>query len=211
MNKKIVTLLLGTALTVSALAGCQNADLAEAPAQDKSTTASNSSAGNGQSQQNANSVNRSSARTQNGISADEAKTIALNQAGVAEADALAVTVLQDFDDGFSLYDVDIYTPDIDYDYEINTADGTILKQDMKYTDKVANIQSQTSITPEQAQNTVLQKVSGATEKNLRMKLDFDDGRYSYEGEIIYNGMAYDFDMDAETGTIYGWEQETLQY
>ncbi|MBC5689976.1 PepSY domain-containing protein [Mediterraneibacter sp. NSJ-55] len=211
MNKKIVTLLLGTALTVSALAGCQNADLAEAPAQDKSTTASNSSAGNSQSPQNSNSVNRSSARTQNGISADEAKTIALNQAGVSETDALAVTVLQDFDDGFSLYDVDIYTPDIDYDYEINTADGTILKQDMKYTDKVANIQSQTSITPEQAQNTVLQKVSGATEKNLRMKLDFDDGRYSYEGEIIYNGMAYDFDMDAETGTIYGWEQETLQY
>ena len=58
-------------------------------------------------------------------------------------------------------------------------------------------------------NIVLGKVSGATEKNVRMKLEMDDGRSLYEGEVIYNNTSYEFEMDAETGTIYEWSQETL--
>ena len=42
---------------------------------------------------------------------------------------------------------------------------------------------------------------------LRIELDRDDGRYKYEGEIIYNNIEYDFEIDANSGTILEWSEE----
>ena len=44
-----------------------------------------------------------------------------------------------------------------------------------------------------------------------MKLDMDDGRYRYEGEIIFENMSYEFEMDAETGAMNEWSEESLLY
>lgn len=64
-----------------------------------------------------------------------------------------------------------------------------------------------AVTREQAIETVLSRVSGATEQDLRMELDLDDGVYKYEGDIIYNGMEYEFEIDANSGTILEWSEE----
>ena len=40
-----------------------------------------------------------------------------------------------------------------------------------------------------------------------MALDRDDGVYKYEGDIIYNGMEYEFEIDANSGTILEWSEE----
>lgn len=53
----------------------------------------------------------------------------------------------------------------------------------------------------------LQRVSGATEQDVRIELDWDDGRCKYEGEIIYNNIEYDFEIDANSGTILEWSEE----
>ena len=53
----------------------------------------------------------------------------------------------------------------------------------------------------------LDRVSGATAQDVRIELDRDDGRYKYEGEIIYNNMEYDFEIDANSGTILEWSEE----
>ena len=50
---------------------------------------------------------------------------------------------------------------------------------------------------------------GAADKNLRISLDRDDGRYNYEGEIIYGDRSYEYEMNAETGDIYEWSEELL--
>ena len=55
--------------------------------------------------------------------------------------------------------------------------------------------------------TALGKVSGATERDIRIGLDYDDGRYKYEGDIIYNGIEYDFEIDADNGKIIEWSEE----
>lgn len=60
---------------------------------------------------------------------------------------------------------------------------------------------------EEAQNIALARVDGATAQNISIELDWDDGKCIYEGEIFYNGMEYEFEIDANTGSILKWEQE----
>ena len=67
--------------------------------------------------------------------------------------------------------------------------------------------TQTAVTREQAIETALSRVSGATERDIRIELDRDDGVYKYEGDIIYNGMEYEFEIDANSGTILEWSEE----
>ena len=55
----------------------------------------------------------------------------------------------------------------------------------------------------------LAKVPGATENDIRLNLDRDDGKLRYEGKIIYDGMEYDFEIDAYSGAIQEWEAESV--
>lgn len=64
-----------------------------------------------------------------------------------------------------------------------------------------------AVSQEQAVQIALERVSGATEQDIRIELDYDDGRYKYEGEIRYNNREYDFEIDANSGTILEWSEE----
>ena len=50
---------------------------------------------------------------------------------------------------------------------------------------------------------------GATENDIRLTLDNDDGKLQYEGKIIYEGMEYDFEIDAYSGAIREWDAESV--
>ena len=63
------------------------------------------------------------------------------------------------------------------------------------------------ISLEEATQIALERVPGATEQNISIHLDFDDGWYAYEGDIIYNRMEYEFEIDANTGNVLKWEHE----
>lgn len=61
-----------------------------------------------------------------------------------------------------------------------------------------------------AKQIALSSVPGATAANIyKFKLDFDDGRWEYEGEIRYGTMEYDFTIDANTGAIIEWDMESI--
>lgn len=64
-----------------------------------------------------------------------------------------------------------------------------------------------AISMEDAIGIALARVEGATEQDIRIELDYDDGRYKYEGEIIHEMIEYDFEIDANTGTILEWSVE----
>lgn len=53
----------------------------------------------------------------------------------------------------------------------------------------------------------ISKVEGATEKNVRIHLDTDNGRQVYEGEVLYEGTEHDFELDAGSGDILEWEKK----
>ena len=63
------------------------------------------------------------------------------------------------------------------------------------------------ISLEEARDIALARVEGATASNISIELDEDDGWYVYEGEIFYNGMEYEFEIDADSGNILKWEEE----
>lgn len=60
---------------------------------------------------------------------------------------------------------------------------------------------------EKATEIALERVPGATVNDIRIESDYDDGKYKYEGDIIYDGKEYEFEIDASTGTILEWSEE----
>ena len=55
----------------------------------------------------------------------------------------------------------------------------------------------------------LQRVPGAQAEQIRLNLEMDDGRMVYEGKIIHQEREYDFEIDADTGEIISWEEESV--
>lgn len=79
-------------------------------------------------QQNTNTTTQTSNQQAAGeITADEAKQIALQHAGVNEADTLYVDVEYDHEHNVNEWNVDFETATTEYDYDISAVDGSILK------------------------------------------------------------------------------------
>ena len=100
-------------------------------------------------------------------------------------------------------------PDMDYSYSVKADDGTIVERESSVPSKMENLNVSTKITPAQAAEKALAQVSGATEDNLRMEYDFDDGMSKFEVEIIYDGMDYEMEINADNGDIIQSSQEPL--
>lgn len=73
-------------------------------------------------------------------------------------------------------------------------------------DADANANSDAIITEARAMKIALDKVPGASEKDITsFGREYDYGRWIYDGEIRYEGLEYDFEIDARTGNILEWE------
>lgn len=158
------------------------------------------------SQQPAQSQN-----TSDGITAEQAKTIALKHAGIDSSDVMFIQAQEDRDDGQSVYDVEFYAGNQEYDYEILKSTGDILSYDYDIEEYSQTQGSGKVVSLEETKKNMLAKVSGAGEQNIRIWEDLDDGRITYEGEIFYNNVEYDFEVDASTGQILEWSSERLGY
>ena len=55
---------------------------------------------------------------------------------------------------------------------------------------------------------MLERVPGATESDVRIRLDRDDGREVYEGELYYDRTEYEFEIDASTGSFLEWSADS---
>ena len=157
-----------------------------------------------------NSTATSSGSTSTGTAVDEAKakSIALNDAGVKEADTAYLKVKLDYDDGVKVYDVEFYAGGTEYDYEINAATGEIRSMDHD-AEGYAPTQTGSAKSEADIQAIALAKVPGATASDLWMHLDHDDGRQVYEGSIYYNSMEYEFTIDAYSGAILEWDSGSI--
>lgn len=150
-----------------------------------------------------------SENTQNTLlTEEEAKVIALEDAGVTEQEILGIRVKLEQDDGIQEYEVDFYAGNTEYDYDIDAMTGEIRSKDMDIDDDFSHREATGSaITEEEAKALALSKVPEASESNIHIKQDYDDGRLVYEGSIICNNKEYEFEIDAESGKIIAWEEE----
>ena len=164
----------------------------------------------GSSDNKTTAADSTSAGNNTAITKEEAKAIALKDAGLKEADALFVKVEEDYEKGQLIYDVEFYGNGREYDYESAKNDGTIVKKDSEIDDDAKEKEqaaASVAITMEKAKSIALAKVSGAGNNNIEIELDEDDGQAVYEGEIRYQGKEYEFKINARNGAIIEWEVE----
>ena len=166
------------------------------------------------------------------IGKDKAADIALEDASLSESDVTRLRISKDTDNGKGIYEVEFTMNTTEYEYEILASNGDILSADFKELQGSSDPQPQGSSDPqpqgsgshdssnhgavpqadvqissEQASKLALDRVPGATEQDLKIKLDYDDGYYKYEGDIIYDQKEYEFEIDANTGDFLEWKEE----
>ena len=170
---------------------------ATVPAADSATTQSSAAA---------------TAQTVTGTVDEEmAQKIALEHAGVKATDATITKSKLDYEGRRQVYEIEWYAGGKKYDYEIAVDTGEILSSG--YDEKTAGWSGSNSVTVSEAdaKQTALDRVSGATEKDIyEWQFDYDDGRPEYEGKIIYGGTEYDFTIDASSGAVIEWEAESVR-
>lgn len=136
----------------------------------------------------------------------QARSIALEHAGVAESDAKFYRVERDNDDGRAVYEVEFYSGNTEYDYEISAETGEILSYDSDiegWAAQSGNAEG-SAVTLEQARALVAERIPGVSADSVQIEQDREDGRTVYEGEVYYDGAEYEFEIDASTGSFIKW-------
>ena len=191
------------------------------PAADPSQTSGNgagavpSASSNTAASANPNTSTNTGSNSGSAITADQARQIALNHAGLSASQVTFLRSALDWENGRQVYEVEFYTSDYkEYDYEIDASTGAVLSYDYdaEYYSRPANTGTSTGsyIGEARAREIALAQVPGATSSNVRrVQLDWDDGRAEYEVEIVYNYMEYDFEINAATGAIISRDVESV--
>ena len=142
------------------------------------------------------------------ISAEHAKEIALNHAGVHQGEVNMIKVERDFDHGIYEYEIEFWKNGTEYDYTINADTGAIIKQkqEMKYhhNTPINNGQMQGArISSQQATNIALSHANLTNDqiKFLSCKPKVDDGREIYDIKFWKGFTEYEYEIDAITGNV----------
>lgn len=147
------------------------------------------------------------------LTMDDAKVIALEHAGLTEAEVFITTLKTDYDDGRKELEVEFVAGDTEYEYEIDAEDGSILKASTeKAGAKKSSIDPSLYIGFDMAVELALADAEfvAADVTITGLEFDFDDGRAEYEVEFVADGTEYQYEMDAATGEVYGWEAEKVK-
>ena len=137
-----------------------------------------------------------------------AREIALNHAGVSASQATFFRTQMDWEHGRQVYEVEFWSGNTEYDYEIDAVTGDIRSYDFdveNYNIPSGNQASGNYISQERAQQIAQDRVPTAT--LVELKFEFDDGRAVYEGKLREGRMEYEFEIDAVSGSILQWEQD----
>ena len=167
------------------------------------------------------------------ITSEEAIAFALERAGLARNQVTNLKAEFETEHGIALYEVEFDANGYEYEIEVNAADGSILKFDRDYDDDhnhgghhddhnhgghhenptaaPTQAPSESYIGTERAKQIAFNRagVSASQVKNLKVKLDTDDGRAIYEIEFDANGYEYDVDVDAVNGNVVDFDKDVI--
>ena len=141
------------------------------------------------------------------IGESRAREIALQHAGLSSNQVTFILAKLDWDDGRRVYDVEFYSGNKEYDYEIDATSGAVLSYDFDAEHYTAPSGSQSGnyISQEKAAQLAQDRAPNAT--LIKIQFEFDDGRAVYEGELREGRTEYEFEIDATTGNFIQWEQD----
>ena len=149
------------------------------------------------------------------IGTTKAKEIALKHANLTAASVTFIKAKLERDDGMYVYDIDFYSGNVEYDYEIGALTGEILEYDRDIENYVilqptnSGNTSNKYIGKTKAKQIVLKHadISSRSVRRYKCELDRENGRWQYEIEFVSGRMEYEYEIDAWTGEILQWESE----
>ncbi|MBS6929386.1 MAG: PepSY domain-containing protein [Lachnospiraceae bacterium oral taxon 082] len=152
--------------------------------------------------------------TSGDIGVEKAKEIAMSHAGVSAGSLSFVKAKLDYEDGVKVYDIEFYSGNVEYDYEINAATGAIVSFDQDIenyaipTQPAAPTQAAASgISADRAKQIALSHAGVSGASFTKVELDTDDGVRVYEIEFKVGNVEYDYDIDATSGAILSSSSE----
>lgn len=144
------------------------------------------------------------------ISADKAKKIALGDAKLAEKDVTFVKVELELEDNRLVYDVEFYSGNVEYDYDIDAVSGAIVSADKDIENYVIPAQPSTEaptkaqaseISVEKAKQIALSHAGVGSARFKKAKLDYENGIKVYEIEFKVGNLEYEYDINVSNGAI----------
>lgn len=140
------------------------------------------------------------------ISADKAKKIALGDAKLSEKDVTFVKVELEFEDNRLVYDVEFYSGNVEYDYDIDAVSGAIVSADKDIENYVIPTQPSTEakaseISVEKAKQIALSHAGVGSARFTKAKIDYENGVKVYEIEFKVGNMEYEYDINVVNGAI----------
>lgn len=150
------------------------------------------------------------------ITKAKAKSIALKHAGVSASKTTFVKAKLDYEDGRRVYEIEFYSGNTEYDYEILASNGKIISYDKdieNYKIPRKNTSSSTYIGKAKAKSIALKDagVSASSATFTKTKLDYEDGIRVYEIEFYTNSAEYEYEINARTGKIRDMDVEHFDY
>ncbi len=158
------------------------------------------------------------------ISLEKAKEIALNDAKLTENTVTFTTAKLDMEDDISVYEIEFYSDNVEYEYEINANNGAVHDKSVESlskntgnkhdgADNVDNVDNKensgTYIGIDKAKN-IAANHAGLSISELtfsKAKLDTDDGNTVYDIEFYKDGIEYEYEIDASSGKILEYDAE----
>lgn len=140
------------------------------------------------------------------ISADKAKKIALGDAKLAEKDVTFVKVELELEDNRLVYDVEFYSGNVEYDYDIDAVSGAIVSADRDIENYVIPAQPSTEtqaseISVKKAKQIALSHAGVGSARFTKAKIDYENGVKVYEIEFKVGNMEYEYDINVLNGAI----------
>ena len=145
------------------------------------------------------------------ISADDAKKIALADAKLSEKDVTFVNIELDYENNRLVYDVEFYSWNVEYDYDIDALTKEIVSSDFDIENY--NIPAQTTaaqqettapsadIGVEKAKEIALAHAGVGSARFTKAKIDYENGIKVYEIEFKVGNMEYEYDINVSNGAI----------
>ena len=159
------------------------------------------------------------------ISINEAKQIALAHAKVAQKDATFVKTELEYENNRQVYDIEFYSGNVEYDYEIDAVSGEIISSDLDIEDysipvNTQDTQQQTNVNAangdigiEKAKDIALSD-AGLSRGNVsfvKAEPDYDDGVKVYDIEFYSANVEYDYEINAASGAIVSVDRDIENY
>ena len=154
------------------------------------------------------------------ISVEDAKQIAFAHAKIAQSGVTFIKAKLDTEDGRQVYDIEFYSGNTEYDYEIDAISGEIVSSDMDIENYTipAQTAAQSNNTAgdigiEKAKEIAMSHagVSPGSISFVKAKLDTEDGVKVYDIEFYSGNVEYDYEINAATGAIVSFDQDIENY